>query len=131
MAHVELADTADTEKAAAPDAAPAPTEVEAPETPEVVEKAAPVEENDLTELVKAAVAEAMAPLHAEMAKAMAQPAPGGPVLTRTTEDTTKAAANEAHLTKAAEYRRLAYEVADPTARAGYLQLAAESAAATS
>jgi hypothetical protein len=132
MAHVELAETPDTEKAAAPDAAPAPApEVEAPETPEVAEKAAPVEENDLTELVKALQAQ-VTELNSQVTKAMSAPAPGGPVLTRTTEDTTKAVANEAHLHKAAEYKRLAYEVSDPQARAGYLQLAAESAnAATS
>lgn len=136
MAHVELADTPATEKAAAPDAAPTPAPaVEAPstETPEVAEKAA--EESvtpDLTELVKAAVAEAIAPLQERLVKAEAQPAPGGPVLTRTTEDTTKAAANELHLNKAAEYDRLAYEVSDARARAGYLQMAAEArAAATS
>jgi hypothetical protein len=71
-------------------------------------------------------------LNSQVTKAMSAPAPGGPVLTRTTEDTTKAVANEAHLFKAAEYDRLAYEVTDPKARAGYLQLAADArAAATS
>jgi hypothetical protein len=124
MAHVELSAEADAEKAAAPDAAqtPAPT----------AEKAADGDEKtDLTELVEAAIAKALAPVQAQLAKAMEQPAPGGPVLTRTTEDTTKAAAREAHLVKAAEFERLAYEIADPQARAGYLQLAAEERAAAS
>ena len=134
MAHVELSAEADAEKAATPDvAAPALAE-EAPstETPEVAEKAAEAEENDLTELVKAAVAEAISPIKAQLAKAMEQPAPGGPVLTRTTEDTTKADAREGHLVKAANFERLAYEVTDPAARAGYLELATEArSAATS
>jgi hypothetical protein len=136
VAHVELADQADTEKAAAPDAAqtvPA-SQAEGTETPPpAADKAAEGEQDtDLTELVKAAVAEAVAPIQAQLAKAMEQPAPGGPVLTRTTEDTTKAAAREIHLNKAEHYDRLAYEVTDPQARAGYLQMAAdERAAATS
>jgi hypothetical protein len=136
VAHVELADQADTEKAAAPDAAqtPAPAPEAGTETPPpAATKAAEGEQDtDLTELVKAAVAEAVAPIQAQLAKAMEQPAPGGPVLTRTTEDTTKAAAREIHLNKAEHYDRLAYEVTDPQARAGYLQMAAEErAAATS
>lgn len=139
MAHVELAAEATTEKAAAPDAAaPAPAE-QAPgiETPaEPVEKAAapadePAAKTDLTELVEAAVAKALAPVQAQLAKAMEQPAPGGPVLTRTVQDTTKAEVREARLTKAAQYERLADEVRDSNARAGYLQLAAEERAAAS
>jgi hypothetical protein len=142
MAHVELAAEATTEKAAAPNAAaPAPA-VQAPgtETPaEPVEKAAapaapadePAEKTDLTELVKALGAE-VGSLKEQLTKALSAPAPGGPVLTRTVEDTTKASAREAHLVKAAEYDRLAYEVTDTQARAGYLQMAAaERAAATS
>lgn len=125
MAHIETTDQPVAEKAAAPDAAQTPE-------PEVVEKATEGEEKtDLTELVKAAVAEAVAPIQAQLAKAMEQPAPGGPVLTRTTEDTAKAAAREGHLNKAAEYERLARELADPNARAGYLELAAEERAAAS
>lgn len=57
---------------------------------------------DLTELVKAAVAEAVAPIQAQLAKAMSAPALGGPVLTRTQRDTTKAAAREGLLVKATE-----------------------------
>lgn len=134
MAHVELADKPATEKAAAPDAAHTAPAEQAPGTetpPPAAEKAAAGEKTDLTELVEAAVAKAVAPLQARLAKAMEQPAPGGPVLTRTTEDTTKAAAREAHLSKAAEYDRLAYEIADSEARAGYLELAAEARAAAS
>lgn len=140
MAHVEMSAEADAEKGiAAPETAAPVEKAAAPEAPaeqpavEVVEKAAEAEEikPDLTELVKAAVAEAMAPLKQELAKAMAAPAPGGPVLTRTVEDTSKAAARELHLAKAAEYERLAYQVTDPAAREGYLQLAAESRAAAS
>lgn len=89
------------------------------------EKATAADENtpDLTELVKATVAEATAPLKELVAKALAQPAPGGPVLTRTAEDTNKAAAREQTLAKAAEFERLALEVHDPITRQGYMQKA--------
>lgn len=136
MAHVDLSADADVEKAAAPDAAQtaAPVE-EQPETPaEVAEKAAEADEKtDLTELVKAAVAEAVEPFKAQLAKAMEQPAPGGPVLTRTVQDTNRAVAREDYLAKAAEYEQRALAFAhDPVVRAGYLEKAAEArAAATS
>lgn len=88
-------------------------------------------DTDLTELVKALTAKVDG-LEGQLTKAMNAPAPGGPVLTRTNEDTTKAAAREGHLAKAAEYERTAFEVNDPQARAGYLQLAANArTAATS
>lgn len=133
MAHVELADQPATEKAAAPDAAQTAPAEQAPSTPPpAVEKTAEGDEekNDLTELVKALTAKVDG-LEGQLTKAMNAPAPGGPVLTRTTEDTTKASAREAHLTKAGEYDRLAYEVTDPQARAGYLQMAADERAAAS
>lgn len=144
VAHVELADTPGTEKAATPDVAqaPAPAAEKAaePQTPPpAAEKAAEggnggsdaAPTNDLTELVKALSAE-VSELKGELTKAMNAPAPGGPVLTRTTETTTKAEAKEDHLAKAAHWQRLAYEVSDPNARAGYLQMAEnEKAAATS
>lgn len=100
----------------------------APEQPadDVADKAAESEKApDLAELVKAAVAEATAPIREQVAKAMAAPAPGGPVLTRTAQDTNKAAAREQTLTKAAEFERLAFEVTDPIARSGYLAKAEE------
>lgn len=131
MAHVELADQATTEKAAAP--APADAE-QTPETAPVEKAAEPADvepKTDLTELVEAAVAKAVAPIEAQLAKALAAPAPGGPVLTRTVEDTTKASAREAHLSKAAEYEQLAWQVSDTKARAGYQQLAAQERAAAS
>lgn len=141
MAHVEPSAPADATKAAAPATIPAViersvTEPVTPETPpEPVVKAAEGESTtetpDLTELVKAAVAEAVAPFQAELAKALAAPQAGGPVLTRTAQDIGKAGVREAHLAKAAEFERLAYEMNDST-RDGYLQLAAEQrAAATS
>jgi hypothetical protein len=114
--------------------APAPAEQpEAAGTAPPAEKAAEADPKpDLAELVKAAVAQAVAPLEAQLAKAMEQPAPGGPVLARPGVDITKADARAAALGKAANYERLAYEVSDPQARAGYLQLAAEArASATS
>lgn len=87
---------------------------------------------DLTALVKAAVTEAtraseerMKALEAELAKVKALPAPGGPVLTRTAQDTQKAAAKDERLTKAAHFRRMADETSDMKARQGYLALAAE------
>jgi hypothetical protein len=87
---------------------------------------------DLTEMVKAAVTEAtrasegrLKALEAELAKVKALPAPGGPVLTRTAQDTQKAAAKDERLTKAAHYRRMADATTDLQARQGYLQLAAD------
>lgn len=93
----------------------------------------PAGEGDrLTELVKTAVAEARSvdeerikALETELAKVLALPAPGGPVLTRTRQDTAKAAAHDALLTKAAHFRTLAYQIDDPTARSGYLELATQ------
>jgi hypothetical protein len=128
MAHVELADKPATEKAAAPDAAP--TEQEHTETPTVEKAAEGEQENDLTELVKALSAE-VSELKGSLTKALSAPAPGGPVLTRTTGDTAKADHRDEHLAKAAHFERLADEVRDPQARVGYLQLAAEARAATS
>lgn len=139
MAHVEMAAAPAAEKSAAtaPTAAatPTPDAPKAPDTetpPPPVEKAAEGEQKtDLTELVKALTAKVDG-LEGQLTKAMNAPAPGGPVLTRATEDTTKAAAREIHLAKAEHYDRLAYEVTDPQARAGYLQMAAdERATATS
>ena len=93
-------------------------------------------ERDLATLVKTAVTEAVSAheqrvkaLEAELAKVKATPIPGGPVLTRTTQDTTKAGRREDLLTKAADYRNLALQfVSDPQARASYEQLAAEAEA---
>jgi hypothetical protein len=118
----------DAAKGTTPTPAPAatPPQTPAPDAPPAVEGG-----EDLTELVKA-LATKVDSLSAEWAKVAAQPAPGGPVLTRTTEDTAKAAGREHTLAKAAEYERLAYELNDPQARSGYLQMAAEArAAATS
>lgn len=100
--------------------------------PDTTKNAAPAQPGaDLTELVKAAVTEAnraseerMKALEAELAKVKALPAPGGPVLTRTAQDTQKAAQKDALLTKAAHFRRMADETSDPRARQGYLELAA-------
>lgn len=139
MAHVELSDTPDAAKgddvakAADPQTAGKAAEAVTEKSDEpAAEKTAPAETPDLTELVKAAVAEAVAPLKAEMAKAMEQPAPGGPVLTRTTEDSTKAAKRELDLAKAAEYERLAGDiVGDPPTRQAYLNKAASLRGATS
>lgn len=84
----------------------------------------------LTELVKTAVAEAnrsseerIKALEAELVKVKALPAPGGPVLTRTSQDTAKAARHDALLTKATEFRTIAYQIDDPAARQGYLERA--------
>jgi hypothetical protein len=100
--------------------------------PDTTKNAAPAKPGaDLTELVKAAVTEAtqaseerMKALEAELAKVKALPAPGGPVLTRTAQDTQKAASKDAALVQAAHFRQLADAVTDPTARQGYLGLAA-------
>lgn len=88
---------------------------------------------DLTELVNKAVAKAMRTseertkaLEAELAKVKALPVPGGPVLTRTAEDTQKAATKDAVLVQANHFRQLADAVTDPAARMGYLELAAQA-----
>lgn len=101
-----------------------------PDTTKTTAPAAKADAGDLTELVKAAVTEAnraseerMKALEAELAKVKALPAPGGPVLTRTAQDTQKAAAQDERLTKAAHFRRMADETSDPRARQGYLELA--------
>jgi len=142
MAHVELSDTPDTTKAAAPEAPAAPAvepvapvapveKAATPQTPPpAAEKAAEgasttTETPDLTELVKAAVAEAVAPLQAELAKAMAAPQAGGPVLTRTQQDTNKAAAREQLLAQANYFEAQAAQmISDPGTRQGYLDKAA-------
>lgn len=102
--------------------------------PDTTKNAAPAKPGaDLTELVKAAVTEAtqaseerIKALEADLAKVKALPAPGGPVLTRTAQDTQKAAAKDAVLAKAAHFRQLADAVTDQAARQGYLALAAEA-----
>lgn len=136
MAHVELSETPDATKAAAPEAPAAPAVEKAaeatPETPPpAAEKAAEGESTtpetpDLTELVKAAVAEAVAPFQEQLAKAMAAPQAGGPVLTRTQQDVSKAAAREGLLAKAAEYEATAEQLyADPSTQRAYRGKAAE------
>lgn len=67
-------------------------------------------------------------LEAELAKVRALPVPGGPVLTRTAQDTQKAASKDGLLAKATHFRRLADAVTDPAARQGYLQMAADAEA---
>jgi hypothetical protein len=102
--------------------------------PDTNKTTAPAEPGaDLTELVNKAVAKAMQAseertkaLEAELAKVKALPVPGGPVLTRTAQDTQKAAAKDAVLAKATHFRQLADAVTDPAARMGYLELAAEA-----
>lgn len=113
MVTIGLADLPDTTKTSAP----------------AVEKTAGAD--DLTALVKAAVTEAnrtseerIKALETELAKVKALPAPGGPVLTRTAQDTQKAAEKDERLTKAAHFRRMADATSDLRARQGYLELAA-------
>lgn len=90
-----------------------------------------VSKDDLTQVVKEAVAEAtkaqkgeLEALRAELAKVKATPIPGGPVITapRPAQQATTAS-------KAAEYDRLADQVQDPVAANGYRQLAAQARAA--
>jgi hypothetical protein len=102
-----------------------PDTPKAPE-PDATKAAGP----DIAELVKAAVTEAsraseerIKALEAELAKVQSLPVPGGPVLTRTAEDTQKAVQKDARLSEAAKFRALADQVTDPIARQGYLQLA--------
>jgi hypothetical protein len=104
-----------------------------PDTTKTSAPAVKADAGDLTELVKAAVTEAnraseerMKALEAELAKVKALPAPGGPVLTRTAEDTQKAAAKDAVLAQASRFRQMADAVTDPAARQGYLALAAQA-----
>jgi hypothetical protein len=158
MAHVELSDESDVEKAAGPDVSgddlekkdkPAfladkdedaddeetdadgekkPAAKKKPAASKSAEGESTNENDDITELVKALSAE-VSELKGELTKAMSAPAPGGPVLTRTTEATSQAETRESHLSKAAHFKRLAYEVNDPQAKAGYLQMAADATAA--
>lgn len=88
------------------------------------DKAATPETPDLTELVKAAVAEAIAPLQERLAKAEAAPQAGGPVLTRTVQDIQKAGAREGLLAEAERLQAQAYEFTGET-RASYLAKAAD------
>lgn len=88
------------------------------------DKAVTPETPDLTELVKAAVAEAIAPLQERLAKAEAAPQAGGPVLTRTVQDIQKAGAREGLLAEAERLQAQAYEFTGET-RASYLAKAAD------
>lgn len=90
---------------------------------------------DLSEVVKSAVAEANAAseerlktLEAQLAKVLAIPRNDGPLTTRP-PSITQAPQVQSALVKAAYLRRQAEAQADPKARAGYLQLAAEAEAA--
>jgi hypothetical protein len=74
--------------------------------------------------VKAAVAEAIAPLQERLAKAEAAPQAGGPVLTRTVQDIQKASNREALLTAANQFQATADSLTG-TSRASYLAKAAE------
>lgn len=69
-------------------------------------------------------------LRAQMAKVLAQPVPGGPVLARSTPDIEKADGRALLLTKAAEYDRLAADMSamDPVAAKGFRELAAAARA---
>ncbi len=86
------------------------------------------EKNDSVTLVKALAAskERIAALEADLAKAKAQPAAGGPAIMRVSpapQQAPKTAALDADY-----YRRQAEQVQDPQARRGYLQLAKQAAA---
>jgi hypothetical protein len=115
---------------AQPDTTKAAPEPEpAPETPD----ATPAPENT-TELVKAAVAEALRPLEerqkaleADLAKALAQPAPGGPVLTRTAAQAAQARVTDAATlnAQADEYLSKAAATDDATLARGYRDRAAQ------
>jgi hypothetical protein len=104
----------------------------ATKTTEPAPVADPAEEDRLTKLEKRftevidAAKEREKALVAELAKVKALPVPGGPVLTRTSEDTQKAASKDARLAQATKFRQMADAVSDPAARQGYLQLAAEA-----
>lgn len=132
VAHVAPSEEPTATKAVAPEAVAPAVEPVAPEAPPVVVKAAEggdggdtvPETPDLTELVKAAVAEAVAPFQAELAKALAAPTAGGPVLTRTVQDIQKASNREALLTAANEHQATA-DALTGVSRASYLAKAAE------
>lgn len=89
----------------------------------------PTEEEGRADLIAKAVAAAVAPLAEKLEKALNQPAPGGPVLTRTNADLAKAARHDEQTARATYYDQLADQVSDPAARAGYRQLAAAARAA--
>jgi hypothetical protein len=92
-----------------------------------------LDEERVNQLITAAVTkteeaskERIAALEAELVKVKSKPIPGGPVLTRTAADTTRAAIKDDHLAKATRFRAMADQVADPKAKAGYLQMAADA-----
>jgi hypothetical protein len=95
-----------------------------PKKKKATDKAATPETPDLTELVKAAVAEAIAPLQERLAKAEAAPQAGGPVLTRTVQDIQKASNREAVLAEAERLQATA-DALTGESRASYLAKAAE------
>lgn len=112
----------------AEDAPPVP-----PVEPPVEPEPAPFDKTALADLVKAAVTEATADLRerhktleAELAKVRATPIPGGPVLTRTVQDVTKADARGDLLVKAqqAEATANSLRAHDPATALGYSQRAA-------
>lgn len=82
---------------------------------------------DITALVEAAVAKALAPIRAELAKAMEQPVAGGPARAGTQQDIQKSAARDQELAQAAHYDRLAAELrtTDPGTSRAYKAAAAQ------
>lgn len=93
-----------------------------------------VTKTDLADLVTKAVAEAttaseerIKALEADLAKALAQPQPGGPVLTRTTVQAQAARASDADLMRAQadELKAKAATTDDPTLARGYRERAAD------
>jgi hypothetical protein len=111
----------------------APTKAAPPADPTSGTSQVPASTTDLETLVKAAVAEATAPLverskalEAELAKVKAQPVPGGPVLARPVQDIAKANQREQLIATAQQYEGMARELrpSDPTAASGYAQKAA-------
>lgn len=85
-------------------------------------------ESKTSDLVKAldASKERIAALEADLAKAKAQPAAGGPAIMRV--DPVAPIVVKKSSPDAAYYRRMADSVTDPRARSGYLQLAKQAAA---
>ena len=88
-----------------------------------------VSKGEVADLVKSAVTEAtkaaqgrIDALAAELAKVKATPIPGGPVVTAVRPRQADASPD---LDKAAQYERMADQVTDPKAAAGYRQLAAD------
>jgi len=82
-----------------------------------------ISKTDSDEIVKAAVADAMKGVEERFAAMEKSAAPGGPVKTRTTEDTSRASVREFHLAEAERLEKSASATTDRDLASGYIEMA--------